>query len=54
MKYVKCDFEDIKYYLLTKQFPDVVTERGDKANFKRQCRKFEAVENQLFYLKRNV
>ena len=50
--YTNINFNDIRKYLNEKKFPEDVCERGKKANFKRQCKNFEIVDNKLMYCKK--
>ena len=52
--YTNINFNDIRKYLNEKKFPEDVSERGKKANFKRQCKNFEIVDNKLMYCKRGI
>ena len=38
-----------KNYLRHKKFPDVISTEGDKANFRRACKKFSVANGQLIY-----
>ena len=35
-------------------FPEDINERGKKANFKRQCKNFDIMDNKLMYCKRDI
>ena len=52
--YEKVNFHAIRTYLTENKFPEDVKEKGKKANFKRQCKKFSIVDNKLMYNKSDV
>ena len=39
------DFHAIERYLLNKQYPAYVNDKGEKANFRRACKSFNVNEN---------
>ena len=52
--YENVNFHAIRTYLNEKKFPEDIKEKGKKANFKRQCKNFDIVDNKLMYNKKGV
>ena len=51
-KYVHYEFKDIYDYLVSKKYPDGITCKGEKANYRRACRNFQVIDNELQFMRR--
>ena len=47
-------FGDIYEFIKKHTYPDGITDKGKKANFRRACRAFCIVDNKLFYNRRQA
>ena len=48
-KYTHVEFIEIYNYLSDKNYPERITDKGMKANFRRACQNFGIVNNELRY-----
>jgi len=48
-KYTHVEFTEIYNYLSDKTYPEHVTDKGLKSNFRKACKNFEIVHNELRY-----
>lgn len=43
------DFKDVIRYLNDKIYPNNISTKNDKSNFRKQCKPFQIINEQLFY-----
>jgi len=48
-KYTHVEFIEIYNYLSDKTYPERITDKGVKSNFRKACKNFEIVDNELRY-----
>ena len=53
-KYIHVDLASVEKYARNKTYPSSIISRGEKANFRRQCRNFNIVDGQLMYKEKRL